>query len=431
MPPIHYCRKCRQHVERKDLDKHDERNIVSFGAILTKPRPEQFRYRQHYATQPKKLPSKVDYRPTLTAGGFQIFDQGQQGSCTANCGCADKAYHEIVQGDYPSPFSRSFLYYEERVILGTTNQDSGAEMENIGQVLGKEGCCLDKTMPYSQWNYTTTPSAAAKSEALNWLDSPTQTRLDLTTIKEALADHGPVRFGIPVPQSFMNTGGNGFVPEPNLNEGILGGHAVLCLGYDDTLTHNGVTGYYLMVNSWGTSWGSQGFFYLSYSTMQSYDSNFGGTDNWQQLDAPAPPPPTPGTLTLTVTPTTLVNDGSTVSQYGINGTAANNSLELDLTDPNGMVLENIGVPSATGTYMTGQVFYTGGYVGPASFTAYDHTANIQSNPVPVTITAPGPTPNPCKIAAVAITALNLIPYWFTSHFPFIRARKGRFYYLNP
>lgn len=432
---MHYCLKCKRKVSREELAEHQPQQIVSFGAILTKPRPEQFKYRQHYRTTPKKLPSKIDYRPMLLAGGFQVFDQGQQGSCTANCGAADKAYHEIVQGDYPSPFSRADLYWNERVILGTTWQDSGAEMINIGQVLGQTGICLDKTMPYNQFNYTTPPSAMAKAEEPNWKDSPDQTRLTVDQIKEALADHGPVRFGWPVPNSFMNTGGDGFVPEPSPNEGILGGHATLCLGYDDALTHNGVTGYFLMVNSWGPSWGANGFFYFSYSTYRIYDTGLGGTDNWQQLDSTPspPPPPPPGTLTLTVNPTLFVNNGSTLSDYMVNGTASNDSLELDLSDPNGVVLENVGIPSVTGTTVTGKVFYSGLYVGPASFTAYDHTQNIQSDPVPVMIQAPTPppTPNPCKIGNAGVRLLNAVPYWLTWRFPFYRARRGRFYYMNP
>lgn len=42
-------------------------------------------------------------------------------------------------------------------------------------------------------------------------------------------------------------------------------HAVLLVGWDDTKTTDGGTGAWILKNSWGSSWGESGFFYMSYN----------------------------------------------------------------------------------------------------------------------------------------------------------------------
>ncbi len=51
---------------------------------------------------------------------------------------------------------------------------------------------------------------------------------------------------------------------PETNEVILGGHAVVVCGYEDDMTANGETGYFIIRNSWGSDWGSNGYFYMPY-----------------------------------------------------------------------------------------------------------------------------------------------------------------------
>ena len=49
---------------------------------------------------------------------------------------------------------------------------------------------------------------------------------------------------------------------------LLGGHATPLVGYDDNYLGSGI-GAFLVENSWGTSWGNKGYFYIPYSVFQS------------------------------------------------------------------------------------------------------------------------------------------------------------------
>ena len=70
-------------------------------------------------------------------------------------------------------------------------------------------------------------------------------------------------FGISVFDSFMSesTALSGIVPDPNLTERLLGGHALACVGFDDS------KGCFIFRNSWGTNWGLNGYGYISYNYL--------------------------------------------------------------------------------------------------------------------------------------------------------------------
>jgi C1A family cysteine protease len=51
------------------------------------------------------------------------------------------------------------------------------------------------------------------------------------------------------------------VPMPDQSEQLLGGHAVMVVGYEDTLQC------FIVRNSWGPDWGDKGYFYLPYNYL--------------------------------------------------------------------------------------------------------------------------------------------------------------------
>jgi len=68
-------------------------------------------------------------------------------------------------------------------------------------------------------------------------------------------------FGITVYESFESAAVSktGKMPMPKPSEKVLGGHAVLAVGYDDAAQR------FIVRNSWGKGWGVQGYFTMPYA----------------------------------------------------------------------------------------------------------------------------------------------------------------------
>ena len=68
----------------------------------------------------------------------------------------------------------------------------------------------------------------------------------------------PIVFGFSVYSSFQNLDSNHVCPLPQAHDELLGGHAVVAVGYSDDLQS------FLICNSWGKEWGLNGCFYMPY-----------------------------------------------------------------------------------------------------------------------------------------------------------------------
>jgi C1A family cysteine protease len=229
------------------------------------------------------LPSKIDLRSNCSP----IVDQGQLGSCTANALSALIEYIELQQlkQNLPlkkgpeellfkafAPASRLFIYYNERVIEGTVDEDSGAELRDGIKSLTKWGVCREQLWDYIIDNAFIKPDDEAYQHAANHKISSYWRLVSLDQMKLCLVQGYPFCFGITVYDSFESgeVASTGLVPMPGAYENILGGHAIACVGYDDSQQR------LIMRNSWGTGWGDQGYFYLpyDYATNPNLASDF-------------------------------------------------------------------------------------------------------------------------------------------------------------
>jgi C1A family cysteine protease len=240
--------------------------IAHFGWI-----PDLPDQRDHIYAAPvkflQKLPAKVDLRSQCPP----VYDQGQIGSCTANAiGAAiqfDQMKQKLTQTFTPS---RLFIYYNERSMEGTVNSDSGAYIRDGIKSVAKQGACPESIWPYDGSQFPPNPKLtlkpskdcykeAAKHKAIEYQRLVQNTN----QMKGCLASGYPFVFGFTVYYSFESpeVKKTGHAPMPAPNEQVLGGHAVLAVGYDDSKQ------WFIVRNSWGKSWGMKGYFTMPYAYL--------------------------------------------------------------------------------------------------------------------------------------------------------------------
>lgn len=204
-------------------------------------------------------PASVDLRPNMPP----VYDQGQLGSCTANALGAAFEYDQIKQA-LPNHWvpSRLMIYYLERKMEGTIHQDSGAQIRDGAKVLAKYGVCPESHWPYDINKFAVAPDATdLKIAKLNQVLRYARVDQTIDALEGTLALGYPVVFGFSVYQSFESAAvaKSGIVPMPGPKEKALGGHAVLLCGYDSAKQ------LFLVRNSWGSSWGQGGYFWMPYA----------------------------------------------------------------------------------------------------------------------------------------------------------------------
>lgn len=233
----------------------------------------------------KATPASADLRAWCSP----IEDQKSIGSCTAHAGVGMLEYYQRrAYGRYVDA-SRLFLYKVTRNLMGWKG-DTGAYLRTTMKALVMTGVPPEQYWPYIVSKYDEEPTAFLYAlgdnyEALKYyrLDpagtSPTKV---LDNVKAFLAAGLPSMFGFTVYNSIPGSGdGKGEIPFPTGGEKVVGGHAVLAVGYDDAKKIGATTGALMVRNSWGPDWGMAGYGWLPYEYVKRGLAN----DFWALVEA--------------------------------------------------------------------------------------------------------------------------------------------------
>jgi C1A family cysteine protease len=253
-------------VTKKDVRVH---SIKRYGWLPDLPDARDHMYAAPMAML-AALPPKVDLRPECPPP----YDQGQLGSCTGNAIAGAVQFEREKQHLKPDFVpSRLFIYYCERVIEGTVDTDSGAQIRDGIKVVAKQGVPPETEWPYDINRFADQPPQQAFTDALkDRAVSYSRLAQSLSQMKGCLASGYPFVFGFTVYESFesQQVAQTGVVPMPASGESVLGGHAVMAVGYDDTSQR------FIVRNSWGEGWGMAGYFTMPYAylTERNLSSDF-------------------------------------------------------------------------------------------------------------------------------------------------------------
>ncbi|MDA8100684.1 MAG: hypothetical protein M0042_13795 [Nitrospiraceae bacterium] len=235
-------------------------------------------------------PSTIDLRQWCSP----IENQLNLGSCSAHAGMGVVEYFERRAFGQYIDGSRLFLYKTTRNLMKVTG-DSGAWLRNVMGALCLCGIPAEKYWPYTVPDFDKEPTAfvyaiADAYEALRYFCHDPQAAnvppaTVLASVKQYLAAGVPSMFGFWGFPSFNNTDVKGGIPYPCPGEQAQWGHAIVAVGYDDskkirnTKCNREATGALLIRNSWGTTWGDNGYGWLPYD----YVLNRMAMDFWSLL----------------------------------------------------------------------------------------------------------------------------------------------------
>jgi hypothetical protein len=203
-----------------------------------------------------------------------VGNQGGQGSCTAwGTTYYLKTYEEWVEhgwdlNDLNHRFSPAFTY---NMING--GNDGGSGPSDAFKLMCDLGAAPYINMPYTDQNCTNFPSEEAFYKAIPFRAQQAYSinmQSNMQSLKNLLLSGHVAVFAFAVYSNFDNI--SNYDNTYTLNElygGERGWHCTCFCGFDDNkVTADGV-GAFKVANSWGGSWGANGYFWISYQFLQN------------------------------------------------------------------------------------------------------------------------------------------------------------------
>jgi C1A family cysteine protease len=207
------------------------------------------------------IPAHFDWR---NVHGYNyvtnIKDQGNCGSCWAFSSTAALESHVLIT-------KFTYLNLSEQILVSCDRKDLGC---GGGWLNYAANFIRDKGLPAEQYYpYTATNGVCASAETewwrntykiVSWHYVGSPNKPNLVMIKKALVTYGPLVTTFRVYSDFLYYSSSVY---QYTSGDLLGGHAVVIVGYDDAEQ------YFIVKNSWGIDWGESGYFRIGYSELSS------------------------------------------------------------------------------------------------------------------------------------------------------------------
>jgi hypothetical protein len=296
---------------------------VGFGARIPKRRKAfEVKMAQHPEQRPTRPASQF---VSMTAGAppvtavpdvnlidklTDIRNQGMRGTCVA---FSSVAVREFLTGS-KTDLSEQFLYWWCDA-HDDVPEEPGTTVEMGFNGLLNAGVCLEGTWPYNPYPISGNegqgpPPTGASDEAsqykiLQLIDLDENSIDELKScLKGTDSFPGrPIAFSIPVYNSWFKSMAvtlSGQITMPLPGEEIVGGHAMVLVGYQDDASVPG-GGFFIIRNSWGKDWGENCEYGSGYGTIPyKYISQY----CWEAFTGDSessPAPPVPGKICFIAT----------------------------------------------------------------------------------------------------------------------------------
>ena len=216
----------------------------------------------------RALPEAVDWREYCGP----VEDQRDLGTSPAHaCAAMIQQFERRASGRLIRP-SRLFIDYTARRLAGVSGR-GGISLRMALKAVARCGIPPEVHWPCDAAHVGREPDAFTYSftrdvRTLRYLrlDSrPTQVGPTLDVVRSFLSAGFFVALGFPVSAAVTDVAE---IPFPTAADSILGGQAVTAVGYDDKARIRSDKGALLVRNSWGSSWGDQGFGWLPYAYIR-------------------------------------------------------------------------------------------------------------------------------------------------------------------